>query len=78
MEQVTFQESATLDAETVQYTYMPADIVKVYMNKFGPDNRSKLFKLDVQFKHSGSEPTGPPVSAAAVGASQHPEAGRKI
>ena len=78
VEQVTFHESATLDAETVQYTYyMPADIVKAYTDKFGPDDRSFAFKLDVHFEHSGSEPTGPPVSAAVVGASQHPEAGQE-
>ena len=76
--QVTFHESATLDdGETVQFTHMPADIVKAYIDKFGSDDRSRMFKLDVQFKHSGSEPTGQRVSAAAVGASQHPEAGRE-
>ena len=32
VEQVTFHESATLDdGETVQFTHMPADIVKAYM-----------------------------------------------
>ena len=78
VEQVTFHESATLDdGETVQFTHMPADIVKAYIDKFGSDDRSRMFKLDVQFKHSGSEPTGQRVSAAAVGASQHPEAGRE-
>ena len=56
---------------------MPAEIVKAYTDKFGPDDRSFAFKLDVHFKHSGSEPTGPPVSAAAAGAYQHPEAGHE-
>ena len=76
---VSFRQSLTVGMEIRQATLLPKDIPRAYdiaKEQSGP--LPFVFELDVQFDvRIHSEPTGPPVTAASVGASQLPEAGQE-
>ena len=76
---VSFRQSLTVGMEIRQACILPKDIPRAYdiaKEQSGP--LPFVFELDVQFDvRIHSEPTGPPVTAASVGASQLPKAGQE-